>query len=575
MTHTKSAERYVSDVIGGAVPACKWVRAACQRQLDDLARQPDEEWPYYFDEGAAERVCAFVELMPHVKGEWAARRETITLEPSQAFILTTVFGWLHKETGLRRYRQVYEEVARKNAKSAKVSGVANYMFQADGEVGAEVWSAATTRDQASIIAKVSRSMMRKAARVRTAYGVKLGAHAMSIPETDCTYQALASESHTLDGLSPHFCAVDELHAHRNRDVYDVLNSALGARSQPILWCVTTAGFDQSGICYEVREYAAAILNDVLHRHDGMGYPVKGNTATDETFFPIIYTIDEGDDFADPEVWAKANPLLGVSVKLDDMERMCRRAQQQPSELGNFLTKRLNVWCSAADAFFNMVDWKNCADYELDEADFEGDGCKLAGDLSSKRDFTCLCRSYRRELDGEEHYFLFWTFYLPEDRVEDSPNAQYQGWARQDLIRTTSGAVVDYDEIETDILDFSARTETEIGLDPWHATQLRSHLEDEGLEPVEIRATVQNFSEPMKWLDALIAENRIHHNGDPIASWMIANVEAQRDRKGNVFPRKAGEKQANKIDGAVTAIMTCRLWLDHDGTQALYETEGIG
>jgi Phage terminase-like protein, large subunit len=227
--------------------------------------------------------------MPHIKGEWAGR--PIALEAWQIFILTAVFGW-YRKTGRRRFRTVYIEVPRKNAKSTLSSGVALYMLTADAEPGAEIYSAATTRDQARIVFDDARKMAAMEPGFRQRYGVHVLAHSIYEVLNGGKFAPLSAEGSTLDGLNIHFAVVDELHAHKTRAVYDVLETATGARAQSLIWNITTAGSDRAGICYEQRTYVTALLNTVLHRHDGLGYPIKGSRGEDDTYFGIIYTIDD-------------------------------------------------------------------------------------------------------------------------------------------------------------------------------------------------------------------------------------------------------------------------------------------
>lgn len=532
MSHTDAAFQYARDVVAGEISACKWVRLACERQLNDLER---EGFPYVFDAERADRVCRFIEKLPHIKGKWAGGK--LTLEPWQAFILTTVFGWVD-EDGNRRFRTAYTEVPRKNAKSTLTSGVALYMLAADGEPGAEVYSAATTRDQAKIVFADAQQMARKSPGLREALGVTVGAHNIHVLQTASKFEALSAEGSTLDGLNIHFASVDELHAHKSRSVWDVLETATGSRSQSLLWAITTAGSNRAGICYEVRTYLTKILERVTE---------------DETIFGVIYTLDDGDDWTDPNVWAKANPNLGVSVYQEDVERLARKAMSMPSAQNNFLTKRLNVWVNADTAWMDMRAWDKCAVPDMSPDDFSGEPCYLALDLATRVDIAALVQVFARHEQGKPHYYAFGRYYLPEDTVETAGNSQYQGWAVEGRLTTTPGNVTDYNYIRQDLRDLSSRFELrEVPYDPFQATQLSTELLEEGFPMVEMRPTVLNFSEPMKELEAAVLEGRFHHDGDPVMGWMISNVVCHLDNKDNIYPRK--ERPENKIDGVVALIM---------------------
>ena len=266
--YCRIAQGYVKDVLSGKIPACKLIKAACQRQLDDLARakKNDEKFPYYFDEDKANRICRFTELMPHIKGYWG--NPLIVLAPWQCFFLSTVFGWKNRVTGFRRFRFVYVEVPRKNAKSTISSGVGFYMLAADGEGGAECYSAATTKEQARIVFSAAKGMAkhRLTRGFRKKFGVDPGAHAISVVETSSTFTALSSDSKTLDGLNVHFGCIDELHANKTREVFDVIETGTGARTQSLLWAITTAGSNRTGVCYEQRIDLTKVLNSVFRKH---------------------------------------------------------------------------------------------------------------------------------------------------------------------------------------------------------------------------------------------------------------------------------------------------------------------
>ena len=550
--------QYAQDVVSGRVAACHWVRQACQRQLDDLAREGNSGFPYRFDQLKAAHICRFIELLPHIKGKWAGK--PIVLEPWQIFILGTAFGWVHIETGKRRFQTVYTEVPRKNAKSTISSGVALYMLTADGEGGPEVYSAATTQEQAKIVFQVSQNMATRSPGLQGHFGVKVPAHSIETPANAGLFVPLSSDGKTLDGKNVHCGVIDELHAHKSREVYDVIETGTGSREQPILWIITTAGTDLAGICYEVRTY----LTKVLDRVDGL---------EDETFFGLIYTIDEDDDWTDPATWAKANPNFGVSVSPTDLERKYKKAAIMSAAQNNFLTKHLNVWCSADTAWMNMLFWNRCADLDLTLERFEGRPCWIGLDLASKLDINALIILF--EEDG--HYYVFLWSYLPEDTIEQSSNSQYSGWEKDGRLIVTPGAVIDLDRIEEDIKDLATRFDVqEIAYDPYQATQLSTHLMEEDLPMVELRPTVLNFSEPMKEVEALVVDGKLTHAADPVLTWMISNVVCHTDAKDNIYPRK--ERRENKIDGVVALIMAMNRAMagnddDSKHSQAFVDIEG--
>jgi phage terminase large subunit-like protein len=545
-TYLQRALAYAQDVASGFQLAGKLERLACKRFLDDLERQGRADFPFVLDEALGSRACRFIELLPHIKGEWARpvyvdgklQYAKLHLEPWQIFVELQLFGWVHHETRLRRFRRSYEEVARKNAKSTRAAGRLLYMVAADKEPGAHVYSAATTGEQAREVFDVMRNMALREPEFLARFGVEVGKHDITVPGTASSAKPLNAEGSTLDGLNVHAAVIDELHAHKTRAVYDVIDSATGARSQPLISMITTAGSDRAGICYEQREYSRKILEGV---------------HADETWFGVIYTLDAEDDWRDPATWRKANPNLGVSVKLDDMEAAARKAMATPSAVGGFLTKRLNVWVNADHAWMDMQAWDRCADATLTVDRVKHLPCFTGLDLASKVDVAAGPQLF---YDAQaDHYYLIsrGRFWLPERAVESGGNSQYDGWVRSGHLVATPGEVTDYDTIE-DALRADARTLDdlrEIAFDPFQATQLSSHLLADKLPMVEMRPTVLNFSEPMKQLEALVLQKKFTHDACPVMTWMMSNVVCHRDQKDNIYPRK--ERSEQKIDGPVATI----------------------
>ncbi len=541
MAFADIALHYAEAVVDGSVPACRWVKLACQRQLNDLVRYKGRASSFRFNPKLvsrngkefypAEELCRFIERLPHVKGPLAG--EPIKLEPWQVFILTTVFGWV-KPDGKRRFRRSYIEVPRGNAKSTLSSAVGLYMLSADGEGGAEVYSLATTRDQARIVFGDAQMMTRKSPGFRSRFGVGVGAHNLHVLSSGSKFEALSAEGSTLDGLNIHFGCVDELHAHKTRTVYDVVETGTGKRDNSLLWVITTAGSNRAGICYEARTFVTRLLESVL---------------MDESQFGIIYGLDDADDWTSEEALIKANPNWGISVRPEVLLPLQAKAMQMPSAINNFKTKHLNEWVNADTAWMDMRAWEACADPSISEEEFAGEECYVALDLASKVDIAAKAKLFQR--DGK--FYAFMTYYLPESAVEDGRNSQYSGWARQGLLTLTPGNVTDFDQIEAELVADASRYQiVEVPFDPFQATQLASHMLAEGLPMVEMRPTVLNFSEPMKQLEALVLQKRFIHNGDPILAWMISNVVCHRDAKDNIYPRK--EREENKIDGVVALVM---------------------
>lgn len=543
------AKEYMSGVLDGSVPACSFVKQAVQRQLNDLRRWGAEGGDYYFDEKEASRPCWFIENLTHTKGELAGR--AIHLEPWQCFLLTTLFGWKAK-AGNRRFRSAYVEVSRGNGKSTLLSGIGLFCLCADHEPGAEVYSFATTREQAKIVFGDAQTMARGNRALQEAYGLEVTAHALYVPATNSTFQAKSAEGSTLDGLNTHLAIIDELHAHKKRDVFDVVETSLGKRRNSLMVSITTAGVDRAGICYEQRTLVTKILSGSLQ---------------DESYFGIIYTLDPDDDWKSDEALAKANPNWGVSVRPEVIRALQAKAIATPSAENNFKTKHLDVWCNADVGWMDMKAWDACADESLDESDFDGEPCWLGLDLASTSDMTAKVKIFQKKIDGSSHYYLFEDYWLPRTAIERGVNSQYQGWEYLGYLHVCEGPVTDFAEIRDSILEDCGRYSVQsVAYDPFQAVQLSKELSDDGVPMVLCKQTVANLSDPMKQFQALVLDHRLHFNGDPVLTWMVSNVVCHVDVKENIYPRK--DAPENKIDGVVAGIMALSRALLNDEHRAM-------
>jgi phage terminase large subunit-like protein len=535
-------------VIAGTIPACRWVRLACERNRRDTARA-QTGWIYRFSEEAAQRVCEFVEQMPHILGDFGKPTvnedgslvyPTIRLEDWQIWILSTVFGWVRVSDGKRRTRIALILVPRKNAKSTLLSAVANYMLTADGEVGAKCYSAATTRDQAKIVAETAYQMAARLPQYRDWFGVKLGGKSkwtFGVPATASTMEPLSADANTLDGLNVHFAAVDELHAHKTRHVWDVLDTATGARSQPLLFPISTAGVELGGICHELLSYLHKILDQALE---------------DETFFGVNYTVDEGDDPFAEATWRKANPNYGVSVKPDDLARKATKARASSAALNNFLTKHLNVWVRSEATWVPMPEWLAAGDPNLTPEQFADAPCWVGVDLAEVRDIAATVLVFEPD-PGQ--FVMFGRYYMPAATVAKSPVAQLSGWVRTNYIIETLGDIADYERIESDIADWCRRFKVQmVCFDRALASQMMQSLQRTlGEQPpiVIVQQTVPVMNPAMQTVERLILSGKLRHDGNPCLTWMMSNVVVERNHKDEIYPRKAGGKNSpNKIDGPV-------------------------
>lgn len=537
------AMRWAKDVLRGNVPACRYIHLSIQRHFDDLSASKTAKFRYKFDPGKAEKKLKLIQLMPHTKGEWAFKRQLVTLEPWQLFGLAVTFGWVRKKTGYRRFRESYWEVPRKNGKSVIAAGVGIGMFVADDEFGAEVYSGATTEKQAWEVFRPARLMVKRTPMLIEAAGIEVNASNMNKPGDGSRFEPLIGNPG--DGASPSCAIVDEYHEHDSAVLYETMLTGMGARRQPLMFIITTAGANIEGPCYDKRRQVIEML-------EGM--------SPDEELFGWIWTIDEGDQWTDPKVLAKANPNIGVSVYQEYLESQQQRAIRTARFTNTFKTKHLNVWTSAKAGFFNLESWKGCEDRTLSLEQFEGHECILGFDLARKLDMNSMARLFWRDIDGKRHYYCVAPrFWVPEDTVRDSDNQRmaerFQKWVNTGHLIETAGAEVDYREILAEAKE-AARSNPVVTspIDPHGATALSHELEDEGLVPVVITQNYTNMSDPMKELEAAIEAGRFHHDGNPIMTWCISNVVAKYLPGNDDVMRPIKQHSDNKIDGAVALIM---------------------
>lgn len=550
----EQANKYARDVVAGKIPACRYVKLACQRHLDDLVSSRKREYKYKFDLAEAEKKLTFIELLPHTKGEWGFKRQLVTLEPWQKFGIACTFGWKKKQNGLRRFRESYWEVPRKNGKSVIGAGIALGMFIADNEFGAEVYSGATTEKQAWEVFRPARLMVKRTPMLMEAAGIEVNASNLNLPEDGSRFEPLIGRPG--DGASPSCAIIDEYHEHDTASLYETMLTGMGARLQPLVLMITTAGSNIEGPCYDKRRQVIEML-------DG--------TVSDDELFGWIFTIDEGDDWTKPEVLAKANPNMGVSVYKEYLESQQQKAIRSARFTNTFKTKHLNVWTSAKTGFYNLEKWRECEDSTLTLEQFEGQSCVLGFDLARKLDMNSMSRLFSRDIEGKRHYYsVAPKFWVPEETVRNDDNKRmaerFQAWVNRGLLHETEGAEVDYREILAEAVESNKASPVDsCPIDPHGATGLSHQLDDEGLTPIVITQNYTNMSGPMKELESAIASGRFHHDGNPIMTWCVSNVIGKY-LPGNddvVRPIKQGDD--NKIDGAIALIMGIGRAMLYDNT----------
>lgn len=532
--HVAAGERYARDVIAGRIPACKWTQLACQRHFDDKKRARRAGWPYKFDPAAAERVCKFGELLPHIKGRWARKdpkrpnAHRIRLQPWQCFVRLSLFGWVKKRSGKRRFRKGSVYLPRKNGKSTDAAGIGHWMAWKDGEPGAEVYSGATTEKQAWEVFGPARLMAKAEPDMTEGLGITVGAQNMVRLEDGSKFEPVIGKPG--DGASPHCSITDEYHEHQTSEQYDTMLTGMGAREQPLALIISTAGDNLAGPCYDDWLTVKKILERVLE---------------DETHFGIIYTADDDDDWTSELALRKANPNYDISVSSEFLQQQQRDAINNARKQGVFKTKHLNIWVQARDAYINMQRWADCKDATLRLEDFHGRSCYVGMDLASKVDLAALELLFPLD-DSRSSFARFGKYYLPDETVQAPENEHYRAWAREGWLTVTEGNIIDFTRILDDIVELSGLVQIiELAYDPAQATMLVTELQNAGIPCVELRPTVLNYSEPMKQVEAEIRDRKLHHNGDPVMTYAMSNVVAKLDAKDNVYPRK--DRPEKKID----------------------------
>lgn len=545
-------KKYALDVVAGSIPACKWVVLACKRHLTELDKQADAKFDYRFDERAANKVCRSIELKPHTKGEWAARRELLVMQPWQIFLTICIFGWIRKDDGFRRFRRALLLVPRKNGKSAWAAAVGLYMLAQDAEFGAEVYSGATSEKQAWEVFRPAKLMAERDGAFRSHFGVTVNAQNLHILSNGSRFEPLIGKPG--DGSSPSCAIIDEYHEHDADDMLATMQTGMGARTQPLILVITTAGWNISGPCYAMMLEARRMLDGIIE---------------DDELFALMFGLDKEDDWTTAEALQKANPNFGVSVGEKFLLSEQRQAINSARHVSKFKTKHLNEWVNAKDAYFNVQRWTEAEVVGLKLDDFLDQPCRIGLDLASKVDIAaieivfrldrCSCAAAARLIADGYKYARFGRYYLPTAAIEKSENEHYQAWHREQLLIAADGEMNDQTQIRDDILDIRTKFQLEeIAYDPDQARLMVSELEAEGIKCTEVTASMKNFSDPMKEMDGLIREKSIAHNGDLVFAWMLSNVVTKENHREQVYPRK--EREENKIDGVVAHIMSLGRWM---------------
>jgi phage terminase large subunit-like protein len=524
---TDQATAYAESVITGKRAACKWERMACQRHIDDQKRGV-----FYWDEVAAGKAIKFFAQLRHYKGAHAGH--SFELQPSQQFMIGSIYGWKTHEGGPRRFRYAYIEIPRKQGKTTMSAGVG--IMGILEEPGAEVYSVATKEDQAKIGWRDGRAMIKGSPGLTEMLSMRV--KEIRFDNRESIWRPLGSDSETLDGLNPSLALMDELHAWSSRDLWDVIDDGMGARLQPMIFQITTAGSNKFGICMEQRRHTCSILE---------------GTVTDDHYFGIIFTIDEGDDPHDPATWHKANPLLGVAKTLEFMQQQSDMAKMLPGKLNAFLNKQLNVWTEQEVRWLSPHAWDDCAG-EIEESSLVGESCVGGLDMAATTDISALVRYFPSSTGAPD--IIVPTFWIPEDTIQERSRRDrvpYDQWAKEGIVRATPGNVVDYDRVRADILEMHEQTPfIELAYDPWNLTQLATQLQGDGVVVVPFRQGFASMSPAAKELEKRLLGKTMNHGGNQVLRWMAGNVAIEQDAAGNIKPSK--RKSTERIDGIVALTM---------------------
>lgn len=511
----------------------------------------------HYDEERANFAINFIQNLKHTKGEWF--NKPFILLPWQEEIIKNIFGVI-KIDGYRQFTTSYIEIAKKQGKSEIGAAIALYMLVADGERGAEVYSCAADRAQASLIYQVAVDMIALCPALNKRLKVVASQKRIVYPAMNSFYQVLSSEAYSKHGINPSAVLFDETHV-ANREMMNVmLHGASDARRQPLRFLITTAGNDLNSIGYELHQRAV----DILERR-----------KIDETFYPTIYAASETDDWTKPETWKKANPSMGITVMEDKLRIACESAQQNPSEENSFKQLRLCLWVKQSIRWMPMDKWNLC-DFDIAEESLRGRECYGGLDLSSTTDITAFVLVFAPR-NAEEKYIILPYFWIPEENMRlrvRRDHVPYDVWEQQGFLKTTDGNVVHYGFIESFIEELGTKYNIkEIAFDRWGAVQMVQNLEGMGFTVVPFGQGYKDMSPPTKELMKLTLEQRIAHAGHPVLRWMMDNIFIKQDPAGNIKPDK--EKSTEKIDGVVATIMALDRAIRYLGDNgSVYDDRGI-
>jgi phage terminase large subunit-like protein len=543
-------------VKSGKTLACKWVHLAIDRHLNDLKRED-----IYFDEDSANRFLKFSALCKYTGGELAAKNMNIEFTPQQVFRYWCLMGWMNQD-GSRRFRKVYFEVARKNGKSEEAAVMCAYFLLVEKDESKQIFTLATKQEQAKIVFLAAKVMIRKLAADSQSVKqlVNIGANNVSVLNTNSRLEPLSSRSEKQDGLSPSLGIIDEYHAHPNSDLLEVVQTGMGSRKQPMLFIITTAGFEKQFPCHsEERKVAIEVLQGI---------------KKDDSLFSVIYTLDDGDDWKDETVWIKANPNIGITPTWEFMRQQCQQAiNQGTTKEVQFKTKNLNVWTDSSMAWISDDNWMQCVG---DLPDLTGRECYAGLDLASVSDMNAFVLLFPPTKEGEK-FFILPFFWIPKSTIERKGEiANFRQWRANGLIREAGEDVINQQIIVRDIIEIAQKyTVKAFAFDRFMAYNgIVQGLTDAGLNGFEFGQGFVSMSQPTKELESLVLSKEICHDGNDVMRWQCGNIEIKVDPADNIKMDKG--KSREKIDGMVALVMAlgCAKAFEDEDSTSVYEDRGI-
>ena len=544
-------EEYYQYLLDNPEKACKKVLATYRKLVDDLKKprkvsffneitEETETHIFIFDKARGNLPIDFIEkFCKHSKGKWAGK--PVKLELFQKAFIEALFGFVDKDTGVRKYKKGALFIGRKNGKSTMDSGLATYMLTKDNEGGAEIYSVATKKDQAKVVWEEAKRMIKKSPALSKRIRCLVGG--LYYDATESFIKALASDSNSLDGLNAHFVIADEVHAWKDKNLLDVMYDSMSAREQPMLLETSTMGTIRESVFDNEYEYFSQIIE---------GYEGKNDTI-DETVLPVIYELDSPSEWQDEKKWYKANPGLGTIKNIKDLRDKVNRAKNNPTELVNLLCKDFNIRQNDQDKWLTFDIANNEETYEIEDL---FDTYAIGGvDLSSTTDLTCATLVI---IKGGKRYVVQ-QYFMPGERLEfkiKDDKIPYDKWEKRGLVTICEGAKVNY----SDVTEWFLRMHNEydisalwIGYDPWNTQYWVEEMKEQGFEMIEVRQGAKTMSNPMKQLEADLIERKVNYNNNPILKWCLCNTSVKRDDNDNIRPVK-GQKQRARIDGAVSLII---------------------